>query len=78
MRQFKPDWIILNTGLLGSCSPGSSPALRTKARKITRSRGRRGKDRESMHRERGKGREERRETKMSRLYTQEPLGEGLD
>lgn len=47
MSQFRPYWIILNAGVLRSCSPVSSLALSSKAREVTI--GERGEKTEKTH-----------------------------
>jgi hypothetical protein len=74
ISHFKPDSIILKAGLLRSCSLVSSLVPRVEARGFTMGRwgGReRKRERALMQREKWGG-----GTKMSRLYWDEPLGEG--
>lgn len=67
---FKTDKIILNSGLLGSCSQVSSPVLRKGAREVAMGGERRGVGEE---REREK---ERRGRERAPKCLEEPLGEG--
>ena len=79
MSQFKPVLVILNAGLLGSCSWISLLAPRTEAREVTMGREREEtgkKKRESVRAERQERRRKRRKTKMPGLYRERSWGKG--
>jgi hypothetical protein len=81
MSQFKPDWIILNAGLLGSCE---FTGPKDKGQGSCHGKGERGRGKrktEHMLRMMGWGEKGEKETKMSGLCREEPYmreGPGLE